>query len=647
MARKAAFEADTQSDRHERDFFGSLPIEPNFFDSISLRETIESIAVAIILAMVFKTLEAEAYVIPTGSMAPTLMGQHVEVQCDECGYWYRTGANGEGPSAEDRNAQRNPSVVSGVRCPMCHRDQVLTRLAKKETLNFSQSEYDPNEESFSGDRIIVSKVEYIFREPRRWDVIVFKYPGNGKQNYIKRLVGLPNELLAISNGDVYVRNAENQDVTNDDPHSRAQLIARKPPEKLASIMIPVEDTHYFSPTMRAAGLPASWVPWTGPLQLGDQQPDDSLPWVSWCANENGWQVDAPADEPASFTIQNSAASDQQFHWLRFRQMVPSKADWNAAEQGEKLSELFLNHPGTPVTDYYCYSDSNEDVNYASPIQVSDPTRIGTNWVGDLVMEADLELIADGGTIALDAVEGGVHFVCSIDVATGKATLRTVSDLEEVKVDFESEDGRYGQDEVTFATPLKGAGSYEIRFANADDRITLWVDGAEVAIPGDGHYSRQGPLYPVCLPNDAADAQPLAIGAQGAAIKVNRLQVFRDLFYNDYRLNRVADTNLAIPEGTARQYLLRPDIWSDPRYIRLYQDYASTASIPWDKGFPLGEDQFFPMGDNSPSSSDARVWEVDHYVDRKMLIGKALMVYWPHTWNSPKYWPNFGRMRVIR
>src|SRR5689334_2661262 len=43
------------------------------------RETVESIVVAFVLAFLFRTFEAEAFVIPTGSMAPTLYGQHRDV----------------------------------------------------------------------------------------------------------------------------------------------------------------------------------------------------------------------------------------------------------------------------------------------------------------------------------------------------------------------------------------------------------------------------------------------------------------------------------------------------------------------------------------------------------------------------------------
>src|SRR5580658_4222015 len=60
--------------------------------SRTLRETIESIAIAFMLAFLFRTFEAEAFVIPTGSMAPTLMGKHLDITCPMCNFAYRVGA---------------------------------------------------------------------------------------------------------------------------------------------------------------------------------------------------------------------------------------------------------------------------------------------------------------------------------------------------------------------------------------------------------------------------------------------------------------------------------------------------------------------------------------------------------------------------
>src|SRR5947207_10281226 len=59
----------------------------------TLRETVESIVVAFVLAFLFRTFEAEAFVIPTGSMAPTLYGQHRDTKCKECGTQFATGVN--------------------------------------------------------------------------------------------------------------------------------------------------------------------------------------------------------------------------------------------------------------------------------------------------------------------------------------------------------------------------------------------------------------------------------------------------------------------------------------------------------------------------------------------------------------------------
>src|SRR5271165_1682234 len=58
------------------------------------RESIESFVVVFVAFLVF-SLEAEGFVIPTGSMAPTLMGRHKEIVCPECGYVYTVNADRE------------------------------------------------------------------------------------------------------------------------------------------------------------------------------------------------------------------------------------------------------------------------------------------------------------------------------------------------------------------------------------------------------------------------------------------------------------------------------------------------------------------------------------------------------------------------
>ena len=122
----------------------------NFFHQIAVRETIESIVVAIVLAFVFKSFEAEAYIIPTGSMAPTLRGEHYDVVCEQCGDRYQSGWLDGRP-------------IYRLYCPMCGH-------------SLSLKANDIDDQPYDGDRILVNKYIYDFSEPRRWDVIVFKNP---------------------------------------------------------------------------------------------------------------------------------------------------------------------------------------------------------------------------------------------------------------------------------------------------------------------------------------------------------------------------------------------------------------------------------------------------------------------------------------
>ena len=132
---------------------------------------------------------------------------------------------------------------------------------------------------------MVGKFAYEFDEPERWDVIVFKYPGEAKMNYIKRLVGLPNEDLYLQGGDVFVR----PQGTNE-PFE----IARKPPYKLWAMAQLVHDNDF---------LPAQYVERNWPLR-----------WHIWPpaapANAGGWAESREIEETDSVRrVEQRFASD--------------------------------------------------------------------------------------------------------------------------------------------------------------------------------------------------------------------------------------------------------------------------------------------------------------------------------------------------
>src|SRR5580704_16259960 len=97
-------------------------VEARATSSEGHRDTVEAIVVAFILALVVRGFEAQAFVIPTGSMAPTLMGRHKELQCPQCHFLFAVNASDE---VEPRSSSR--AVHSGL-CGNCRFQAPLAAL---------------------------------------------------------------------------------------------------------------------------------------------------------------------------------------------------------------------------------------------------------------------------------------------------------------------------------------------------------------------------------------------------------------------------------------------------------------------------------------------------------------------------------------
>lgn len=80
----------------------------------SPREIVETIVFVVVLVLLLKTFLAEAFVIPTGSMADTLLGYHKTLECEQCGYKFRVNL-----SREVDPDQPPPHPVMSARCPNC------------------------------------------------------------------------------------------------------------------------------------------------------------------------------------------------------------------------------------------------------------------------------------------------------------------------------------------------------------------------------------------------------------------------------------------------------------------------------------------------------------------------------------------------
>lgn len=129
--------------------------------------------------LVIRTALVEPFGVPTGSMAPTLLGNHREIACPRCGYPVVVG---EMPSVNRRDPYANNT------CPNCG----------QRGINLTASLDIP------GDRLLVDKNVFSIRPPRRWEVAVFKCPVDSSTPYVKRVVGLPGERIQILGGDLFV-----------------------------------------------------------------------------------------------------------------------------------------------------------------------------------------------------------------------------------------------------------------------------------------------------------------------------------------------------------------------------------------------------------------------------------------------------------
>jgi signal peptidase I len=80
-----------------------------------------------------------------------------------------------------------------------------------------------------GDRVLVDKFVYSYRDPARWEPVVFRYPLRRTDPYVKRCVALPGEEVLIVGGDVYVRETGSGKI----------MLQRKTPRSRDELWLPI------------------------------------------------------------------------------------------------------------------------------------------------------------------------------------------------------------------------------------------------------------------------------------------------------------------------------------------------------------------------------------------------------------------------
>jgi signal peptidase I len=529
------------------------------------RDTFEQIVLAFVLALVFRTFEAEAFVIPTGSMAPTLYGRNKEMKCESCGYNMVVGASSE--LTRDSGRLRTNVRIEGAVCPNCRYPNSGMEAARV----------------FNGDRILVNKFPYELGDPDRWDVFVFKYPEKPGTNYIKRLVGLPGEKIRIDGGDLYSVDQDGR-----------EHILRKPPAKQRALQIPVYHHDFRSEPLEKAGWPLRW---SGLARIPAAD--------GWTDAPAGWKHD---DSARTFAIP-AAECANELQWLRYRHLAPAISDWNAIVSGK---------PGDPrprlIGDFCGYNavwgrdrdHMHGEIEWGAAEQI----ETGAFWSGDLAFSTEVTVsdVSADAELVLELCEGPWWHRARIDLATGRVRLTEIATHLDENEERDLASGESG---------VSGAGTYEISFANVDDRLTLWIDGSVVEFGEAADLSR--PLTSLRRRPQWSDLAPVGLGVRGASLSAAHLELDRDVYY------RSKGGGFDWDGGQLGESMDDPEAWYGH-----YEEYRKSIPLMDQMEIAIEPGHYLALGDNSPRSSDSRYWsEGLQTVPRGFLVGKAFWIYWPH------------------
>jgi signal peptidase I len=270
------------------------PFRPAPRERTALRDNLAYIAALILVVLLLRQVVVEAFRIEHGSMAPTLLGTHQEIRCPNCGWVFNVGQDKAGSEG-------------AVECPNCgyHWDGASRYDSLGQPIVFRQPEWlwnsarprdgtalettdAANRVIRGASRIFVNKFVYSLRKPRRWEVVVFLYPwfsvrckacnwegevetlegfkcpecGSSDfevlppKNFIKRVVGLPNETVSLKDGDVYING----------------VLARKPRDVQEGLWFHVFDSGFtprkeVMPTWDLGDMPGRWIRGAGQAPL--------------------------------------------------------------------------------------------------------------------------------------------------------------------------------------------------------------------------------------------------------------------------------------------------------------------------------------------------------------------------------------------
>lgn len=545
---------------------------------IGMKETITSLLIAFMLAFIFRGFVVEGFQIPTGSMAPTLLGKNIRHESPHNGYSWTTG-----PWNMTAPRSRVPAKVQGpltVTDPMTGLDQGSA-----------------NRKLSSGDRVFVLKYLPMLHQPERWDVVVFKNPGT-HENYIKRLIGLPGEQLAIVDGDLFTRPSSEVDSSVDpwDAWSEDNWTVARKSERVQRVMLQdVSDSRY-APVVVDPGYRS---PWDG--------------------EGSGWDG---VRSGSSYSYSGSGAT---------------KLSWN----GKK-----------PITDRNSYNQILEAFDLWATPMMRPVTQMNFRpfYVSDIAMSADIAMTDSAVNASPTVLARGHRFrgVFEADTGSGSGSVKI-----EMREDVEGSEWRVLD---SGSVDSYGAGDVVgVEFWHIDQALWLFVDGELVCGgPEKGVYSLS-PVTRIEAATGMTRAELAGDNSVGDGVTNPGVLSKPDIY-------KPASIEWGFEGGafTLHNVRVRRDISYKNMPMETVRDRATRGGHP-NFSAVLADDEYFMCGDNSARSEDSRLWTDDSIVpwvseliddragmvNEDLIVGKAFVVYWPSMLKEGKMLaPDIGRVRWI-
>jgi signal peptidase I len=396
----------------------------------------------------------EPYEVPTGSMAPAIFGRHRTSRCPRCGCVVTVGRD----PAEGKRKHSPADRYGRACCPNCGYDRLALGKAPEA----------------DGDQLLVNKTVFAFRRPRRWEIIVFRLFG---KTFIKRVIGLPGELIEILGGDVYI-NGE---------------LARKTLAEFKAMRILVFDSDY------QPGRDGWLLRWEAPADQSGPHPLTGAE----------LHLDGSAQPGACRFV------SYRNYLLDERQCRPicDECSYNGAEA----------RTATPVHDFMFEGDIE--------VQTGDGNLLLSLTDGADTVVAEIPAGAAGGPrpLRLRTLAGG-GFPTEPAAPVGKDFLASAAGS---KADLTAPVGKdflasAAGSKADLVEPLRPGRSYHVEMALVDRRLTLALDGRSLLPPVDLPAVRER----------GSVVRPVTLGVRGVAVVVRHFRLYRDVHYAQAGRNAV-------------------------------------------------------------------------------------------------------------